>query len=405
MFGINYDVCSMGDVLKMWQEMTAGEEEDKTSVSKRFQYILKNKLKLSQEEIGWFKEKMSNKIDRFVFQADIRVHVHLNDVLYIYGKRNAVLTLSEAQKLIGCFAAMLPYPIDEGTEQTCLEIFNRRLCRMEQAVRDYCSGTSGERLYEKRLFVKVRNAKWDKEKRREFYQDQYKLVKDWRDKWVSIMRKAGEIRKAERVECLYMGNGELKNMITQDDEKIFCETGKTDNKIIQEEYKKMKRICEEDLCQYVLYLFITGGLERKRDGEKGADKAIEEDAGTMDGCVEACAILFREVINHQLKTDSMEDFEYMVKVAIKELETISTILHQNDKARERRKASLYPEVEILGKHNKPNESLTLKTERQKCRVKLLKSQYCTEEDLQNLSNIRRFLNEKEKETISILDYK
>lgn len=403
MFGINFEVCSMGDVLRKWQEMTAGEEEDKTSISKRFQYILKNKLKLSHEEIGWFKEKKSNKIDRFVFQADERVHLHLDEVLCIYGKRDAVLTLREAHDLINCLAAILPYPMDEGTEEICLETFNRRLCRIEQAVRDYCSGAHMEKLYEKRLFVKGESAKWAKEKRREFYKEQYKLVKEWRDKWVSIMRKAGEIRKAERVECLYMVNSELKNMITQDDEKIFCKTGKTDNKIIQETYEGMKIICEKDLCQYALYLFITGGLER--DEEEGADKAIEEDAGTMNGCVEACAILYREVINHQLKTDSMEDFEYMVKVAIKELETISTILHQNDKARERRKASLYPEVEILGKRNKSNESLTLKLERQRCQERLLKSQYCTEEDLRNLSNIRRFLNEKKKETISILDYK
>lgn len=402
---INNNLYGVGDILRKWQELVGGEEEDKTSVSKRFQYILKNKLKLSKTEISWFKEKKENQIDRFVFQADEIAHLYLNDIMYICGKRSAALTPSEEQKLIDCFAAILPYPVHESTERNCWEVFNQRACKIEQAVHNYYFSTQDDRLYGNKLFVKkCTESKLDKGKRKEFYRDQYRLVKGWRDKWVFVMKKAGEIRKAERVESLYWINSDYKDRITPEDEEKFCETGKSENEILQGAYRKMTRICSKDLCQYALWLFITEDLKIKGNEEERADKAREEGVGEMTACIEICIPLFREVIAHQLKTISMEDFEYLERKAVEELETISIILHQSDKAQERRKKSLYPEVEILEKTNKKKEPLALRLERQKCRERLLKLQYCTEEGLQNLSKIRKYLNEKENETILILHY-
>ena len=107
----------------------------------------------------------------------------------------------------------------------------------------------------------------------------------------------------------------------------------------------------------------------------------------MEGCIKACTSLFNKVITHQLKKDSIEDYEYIINEAIEEVVKIKIILQQNCEADERRKKSLYPEMEILKRKNRfPNMKV------------------CTEKDLQNLSSIRRYLNEIRNERILITDY-
>ena len=189
-----------------------------------------------------------------------------------------------------------------------------------------------------------------------------------------------------------------KYNVNREDEKKFCETGETENEILQGAYEKTKKICTKDLCQYVLWCFITGGAKVKKDEEKLADKATQEDVGNREGCIEACTSLFCEVITHQLKADSIEDFKYISKEAIRELEIINKILCQNEKARERRKKSFYPEVEILRQIKKSDK------ERWRHKNGISELRCCTEKDLLDLSNIRNYLNGRESETILISDY-
>lgn len=394
---ISTNVYSMDDVLRKWHELVGSGEEEKTSVSKRFQYILKNKLKLSKTEISWFKEKKGNQIDRFIFRADKRAHLYLNDILYICGKRSATLTPSEEQKLINCFAAILPYPIAESDEKVCRDIFNQRAYRIEQVIHDN-NKRPQEEFYRNSLFVrKCAKSEPVREKRKEFYKYQYGIVMKWYQKWTAVMDKAGGIRKAERAECVYLCKNVRNYTVTQKDEKDFCETGKSENVILQGTYAETKRICTKDLCQYVLWCFITGRLKLKKD-EDFTEKAIMEDAGNREGCIEACSSLFCKIITHQLSVDSIEDFEHISKEAIKELENINKILCQDDKVRKRKNKSFYPEVEILRQIKKADK------ERQKHQSDILELRYCTEEDLWDLSNLRKYLNERENETILISDY-
>lgn len=392
------DVYSVGEVLQRWQKITAGVKDDKIKVLKKIQYRFKNKLKMSSEEIHWFKQETNNKMERFVFRFGKYTHFYLNDILYICGKKKEEVTPSEVQWLINSLTAILPYPVNEGDEKVCEDIFNQRACRIEQVVCDNYENLQ-EALYRKSLFVsKDAKSESDKKKRKEFYKYQYRMVKEWHQKWMAVMEKAGGIRKAERTECVHLCKKDTKYNVPQEDEKRFCETGELENAILQGAYEKMKRICSEDLCQYALWCFITGGAKVKKGEEKLADKATQEDVGNREGCIEACTSLFCEVITHQLKADSIEDFKYISKKAIRELETLNKILCQNEKARERRKKSFYPEVEILRQTKKADK------ERWRYKNGLLDLRYCTEEDLWDLSNMRNYLNERESETILISDY-
>ncbi len=394
---INDNVYSMEEVFQRWQKVTAGVKEDKKSVSKKIWYRLNKKLNMTSEEIDWFKQSANNKKERFVFRLGKYTHFYLNDILYICGKKKEEVTPSEVQWLINSLTAILPYPVNEGNEKTCMDIFNQRACRIEQVVCDNYENLQ-EALYRKSLFVsKDAKSESDKKKRKEFYKYQYRMVKEWHQKWMAVMEKAGGIRKAERTECVHLCKKDTKYNVPQEDEKRFFETGELENAILQGAYEKMKRICSEDLCQYALWCFITGGAKVKKGEEKLADKATQEDVGNREGCIEACTSLFCEVITHQLKADSIEDFKYISKEAIRELETLNKILCQNEKVRERRKKSSYPEVEILRQIKK--------SDKERGRYKNgLSDLYCTEEELWDLSNIRNYLNERESETILISDY-
>ncbi len=383
MMDIDCDYYSMEDIAREWPA-EEGEKDNstdlETSLRKKFTYILKNKLELSQEEIGWFKERL-NGGEQFIFQAGKRAPLYLKQILDICGRRNAEITPGEEHILIENFARIIPYPILKDDIPVCNDAFNARAYRIEQAVRELYRRSQVDNLYMNRLFVTI-DAKLElnKEKRRKFYRNQYEWIKNWKEKWIFAMEKADGIRKAERVECLYICKKRSTSGITKEDEVNFCETGKSDNEMLQRAYSEMKKICSKDLCQYVVWLFKTKYLEKK---EKESKKGME-DVKTREGCIDACTMLFSEVITYCLKESSAEDFEYMVKEAIKELEIINTILMQDYKADKRRQESLYPEIEIL---------------RHKDKIKI-----CTDEDLQNLSNIRRHLNEVENEKIVISDY-
>ncbi len=395
---INDNVYSMEEVLQRWRKVTAGEKEDKQSVSKKIQYTMNEKLNMISEEIDWFKQSAINKKKSFVFRLGKYTHFYLNDMLYICGKKKEEVTPSEVQWLINSLTAILPYPVNEGDEKACMDIFNQRACRIEQVVCDNYENLQ-EALYRKSLFVsKDAKSAPNKKKRKEFYKYQFRMVEGWHHKWMAVMEKAGGIRKAERTECVYLCTMDSKYNVNREDEKKFCETGETENEILQGAYEKTKKICTKDLCQYVLWCFITGGAKVKKDEEKLADKATQEDVGNREGCIEACTSLFCEVITHQLKADSIEDFKYISKEAIRELEIINKILCQNEKARERRKKSFYPEVEILRQIKKSDK------ERWRHKNGISELRCCTEKDLLDLSNIRNYLNGRESETILISDY-
>ena len=204
------------------------------------------------------------------------------------------------------------------------------------------------------------------------------------------MGEAEKIRIAERVECLYQYE---KSQICGIDgsEKInFYKTGNTKCEELQAAYREMKKICSRDLCQHILRLFTA---ECPKDKE--IDNGTAESVKNKDGCFNECRLLFSELIGQKLK-NCQEDFEYILKEAIKELDTIYKILMQNEEANRRREKALYFKVEIL----RDNSALS-KIEKE-AKEDIPKDDI--KKGLQNLSSIWMRLNEVENEKIVVTDY-
>lgn len=347
MLDMNYEVYTIKDIVQKWSVSDVnpkGSSSLEELIRKRWVYVLKEKLKLSKEEVGWFKMKLAGGREQFVFRAGKRTAIDVYEILEICGARNAIITPSEERTLIDAFVRIIPFPRMEEEIQVCIDMFDIRAYRIEQVIRDYYNGSMVEDIYMKKFFAAigmVQNPDRDREKRRKFYRDQYERVKRWQRKWMFIMGEAEKIRIAERVECLYQYE---KSQICGIDgsEKInFYKTGNTKCEELQAAYREMKKICSRDLCQHILRLFTA---ECPKDKE--IDNGTAESVKNKDGCFNECRLLFSELIGQKLK-NCQEDFEYILKEAIKELDTIYKILMQNEEANRRREKALYFKVEIL----------------------------------------------------------
>ncbi|MBD5503559.1 MAG: hypothetical protein HDR09_07400 [Lachnospiraceae bacterium] len=362
-----------------------------TSISKKFSRILKEKLGLTKEEMEWFKEKTPNGIEQFVFRGDNRTPKCLWDILEILGERTEALTPSEEYSVLECFAIILPYPVFEDDDKTWRDMYDKRAYRIEQAVHYLYIKSWEDNYYIKRLFVSISEREEPRaDRRRDFYICQYQMIKSWNEKWSFIMDKAIGIRKAERIDCMWMCEKCGIAGISKESREQFCETGKTENEVIKKAYNEMRKISYNDLYEYLISLLITTYQEDEKY------ENVNIDVQNKEGCMDACRNLFCEIIAHELRNSSINDFKYMIKEAMKELEIIRKVLGQGERARNRRKKSLYPAVDICACEKYLSKKGNYK-------IKNGIRGDCEIEGLHNLSNIRRYLNKVENEKILVTD--
>ena len=236
----------------------------------------------------------------------------------------------------------------------------------EQSVRDlldhyYIEQEMGE-LFHDRIFVEAdtRNGK----NNRGFYLEQYTLVREWADKWRSIVENTGAVRIAERFEDSYE---ELtKNNIGDSERKAFYKEGSISTNIKQncyletaddlpeeELYECLLRIYRDNLfscpVQQILYEHI---LKTCREGtltgignpdcvdecllkiyrealsqscqKKKVIKNEPEGVDTKETCREECEKIVYDIAElfSKLENISTNDFKYLKNQAVSELEEI-----------------------------------------------------------------------------------
>lgn len=265
---------------------------------------------------------------------------------------------------------------EKGDEQVTIEeysfldnvnISEAHEIRIREIVSEFVPNETS--LFLDRIFFKVDTEKvLFKANRQKINDFQYGQIKEWRDKWMSIMDYAAAARIAERFENGYDACNKFN--IGEEERKSFYESGNAKSEVLQEAINDSEWIGTEDLCEALFVIYepnLSKGFQKKEDISQHTERNINNQK-TWESWQNECSELVNDVIKNRLKKISKNDFEYMEKCAFQELESIRS------KVKREQEKMIYRH-EVAGR---------------------------TEEDMEKLSHIREVIGSKSRTILDAL---
>ena len=179
------------------------------------------------------------------------------------------------------------------------------------------------RIYKEKLFVKidVKKGRPDKRIRANIYSNQECLIEAWCEKWTNIMKIAMYLRINERILNGYICNIESSLLDEKKRRRFYLEGYRYDE--LEENYLQLYRMNEEDIyneCCNFYYLKNDKLLKKTRIQKKNAHVSEE--------CYKKCVAYVAKVVSHPLQGVSIEDYLYICRRAMRELEDVCAELEE-----------------------------------------------------------------------------
>lgn len=169
-----------------------------------------------------------------------------------------------------------------------------------------------------------------KRSRQEFYAFQYDEIRQWRDKWKSIMEYAAAVRIAERFENGYDVCRE--KVIGKKERKDFYKNGACNNQALQEIDRNSNWIEKEDLCEALIVMQERGLLENPQD-ERNVTQNIKTSSSNKEEWCNQYMDLVNNICKNELQKVSKGDFNYMKGWALQELKDVGCRVERKRKER------------------------------------------------------------------------
>ncbi len=322
-------VWKMSTIVRVWKEIGWIEDEKKEAekVGRSFHKILKEKLKMSEEEISRYRSN-GNGNGQYIFAGNYEVPLYLKSFLDIFDKHKFIRA-KEKREINGYLVSLLPqYQTakeykDEDYNAIVEEInlkfelsdlgdyFEKQ--DIKDGVQEFYLKSRTWEFFEERIFFKVDAKQFVSiGTRRKIYGYEYKWVESWKRRWETIMEKAVKIRKLERFDngyeiCHRLG---LEKEVRQ---KLY-EEGVCGDKELKGLCQGKNWIDSATLCDYLC------SQSSFQEPDYGTNEMSEEK------CLEECEMIFTELWKNEQKKIDEEDFDYMKGRAFEELEDMRSVV-------------------------------------------------------------------------------
>lgn len=216
---------------------------------------------------------------------------------------------------------------DERLKDVILDENREAERKISEIVNNFYNRKRSVEVFEKKLFVDVPEFISNQNGKYEFFRYQSECIKEWGEKWESIMESIRTLRMAERFdigyEWLMIQNRALERKSRQESEKQlkeFCASGKGEENL-REAYNNKK------MSSRNVYRFAIHKYERRKEETeiRLAETPKEEDiqnTRTKKTCLTDCKETVKKVLKARLKKDYEEDFYFTIGQAFDELEQI-----------------------------------------------------------------------------------
>lgn len=260
----------------------------------------------------------------------------IEELLCLFKKTKGIISIDEGERVAICLSELLPVVRSvaaydkiqedmanrkENQDIDAWEDYKERKKKIVQLVDKY-SYSQLQYFLEERIFVDIDGKTIQrKEVRRAFYQEQYRLIKAWAEKWSAIMSNAKTVWIAERFTSGY----EIcrKEKIGEEERKEFYINGEIKNEMLGSLYDKPDWLTVSGLCDCLLEKYNEEKKEGKcKDSLGHKEESEKTDFGEKEQCRDGCRIQYEKIVSHTLKETSKDDFDYMLLKAIYELEEI-----------------------------------------------------------------------------------
>lgn len=314
-------------IAKVWVAFGWEQDEKKAAekISRRFSYILREKLNMNEDEIKQYMSDSSHSgKGHFLFAGTTEAPKQLKELIDIF-YNNKFITMDEMRTVRDYLHELLP-PYRTAKEFQDAEKlykqtdkiykpadFNFELSdfgdnvekwKTEDRVKYFYMYSRTLGFFEERVFYK---AGINQDINIPIYGYQYQYVKCCAERWNKIMNDAAWIRKTERFDNGYEKLHELG--IEKKDRKEIYKTGKWENRNIEDLLQDKKWISSNALCNY---LCSKHSPEKISDIESMSEKT----------CLNRCEEEIKKIVMHKLKKIHEEDFICMRAKAFEELENV-----------------------------------------------------------------------------------
>lgn len=183
------------------------------------------------------------------------------------------------------------------------------------------------KIYTQKFFVKVdvKDGRPDKRVRSYIYTYQVFLVSAWCEKWSQVMKSAMHLRVNERILNGYQCGLEDDLPDEKERKKFYLEGNWYDE--LEKKYLMQDRLSEKEIYDACcnLYYYKTGGMSKNSEILRKGNYVSEE-------CRKKCVSYVKEILSHSLLGVSIDDYLYLMRKAMRELEDIHTELEQELKS-------------------------------------------------------------------------